>query len=86
VTRLTTEDIERLASRVAMLASEDGEADNAGRAVGQMARRLGLSGGDLKAMFLDGARHDAQGRRWSGWSASWRSCGAICAAWRRRRG
>jgi hypothetical protein len=61
VARLTSEDVERLASRVAMLASEDGEADNAGRAVGQMARRLGLSGGDLKAMFLDGARQEAQG-------------------------
>ncbi len=49
------EDIERLASRVAMLASDDGEADNAGRAVGQLARRLGLSGGDLKAIVLAGA-------------------------------
>lgn len=38
-----------------MLASADGEADNAGRAVSQMARRLGLSGGDLKQMFLAGA-------------------------------
>lgn len=49
------EDIERLANRVAMLISDDGEADNAGRAVGQLARRLGLSGGDLKAMVLAGA-------------------------------
>lgn len=49
------DDIERLANRVAMLISEDGEADNAGRAVGQLARRLGLSGGDLKAMVLAGA-------------------------------
>ncbi|HTN11895.1 MAG TPA: hypothetical protein VL154_13085 [Acetobacteraceae bacterium] len=63
VTRLTNEDIERLASRVAMLASDDGEADNAGRAVGQLARRLGLTGGDLKHMFLDGARPDAQATR-----------------------
>src|SRR5260370_5349085 len=39
-----------------MLASEDGEADNAGRAVGNLARRLGLSGGDLKAIFMAGAR------------------------------
>ena len=37
-----------------MLVSEDGEADNAGRAVGQLARRLGLSGGDLKQLFLNG--------------------------------
>ena len=49
------EDIERLANRMAMLASDDGEADNAGRAVGQLARRLGLSGGDLKAIVLAGA-------------------------------
>jgi len=50
-----SEDIERLANRMAMLASDDGEADNAGRAVGQLARRLGLSGGDLKAIVLAGA-------------------------------
>lgn len=49
------EDIERLANRMAMLVSDDGEADNAGRAVGQLARRLGLSGGDLKAIVLAGA-------------------------------
>lgn len=49
------EDIERLANRMAMLASDDGEADNAGRAVGQLARRLGLSGGHLKAIVLAGA-------------------------------
>ena len=44
------EDLERLANRMALLVSDDGEADNAGRAVGQLARRLGLSGGDLKAL------------------------------------
>lgn len=49
------DDLERLANRLALLASGDGEADNAGRAVGQMARRLGLSGGDLKQIFLAGA-------------------------------
>ncbi len=49
------EDLERLANRVALLVSDDGEADNAGRAVGQLARRLGLSGGDLKALVLAGA-------------------------------
>jgi hypothetical protein len=48
------DDLEGLASRLAMLASEDGEADNAGRAVGAMAHRLGLSGGELKAIFLAG--------------------------------
>lgn len=51
---VSQEDIERLAARVAMLVSDDGEADNAGRAVGQLARRLGLSGGDLKQLFLNG--------------------------------
>jgi hypothetical protein len=55
VGEVSGEDIERLAARVAMLVSDDGEADNAGRAVGQLARRLGLSGGDLKAMLLAGA-------------------------------
>lgn len=55
VSEVTAEDIERLASRVAMLVSDDGEADNAGRAVGQLARRLGLSGGDLKQLMLAGA-------------------------------
>ena len=49
------EDLERLANRMALLVSDDGEADNAGRAVGQLARRLGLSGGDLKALVLAGA-------------------------------
>ena len=48
-------DLERLAARLAMLASDDGEADNAGRAVGALARRIGLSGGDLKRIFLAGA-------------------------------
>jgi hypothetical protein len=50
------EDLERLASRLALLTSEDGEAENAGRAVGQLARRLGLSGGQLKAIFLAGVQ------------------------------
>ncbi len=48
-------DIERLAARLAMLASDGGEADNAGRAVGALARRIGLTGGDLKRIFLAGA-------------------------------
>jgi hypothetical protein len=38
-----------------MLAAENGEADNAGRAVGALARRIGLTGGDLKRIFLAGA-------------------------------
>lgn len=54
VINVSEEEIERLASRLAMLVSDDGEADNAGRAVGTLARRLGLSGGQLKAIFLQG--------------------------------
>ena len=48
-------DLERLAACLALLASDSGEADNAGRAIGIMARRIGLSGGDLKRIFLTGA-------------------------------
>ena len=56
------EDIERIASRLAMVVSEDGEAANAGRAIGQLARRLGLTGGDLKQIFMAGAAQE-QGAR-----------------------
>ncbi len=52
---LDDDGIEGLANRMAMLVSDDGEADNAGRAVGTLARKLGLSGGQLKAMFMAGA-------------------------------
>lgn len=52
---VTGEDAERLANRLAMMVSEEGEAANAGRAVAQLARRLGLTGGELKEMFLYGA-------------------------------
>jgi hypothetical protein len=52
---MSEEEIERLANRLAMLVSDNGEADNAGRAVGALARRLGLSGGQLKAIFVAGA-------------------------------
>ena len=55
VSEVSDEDLERLASRMAMLVSEAGEADNAGRAVAALARRIGLSGGQLKAFFLAGA-------------------------------
>ncbi len=48
-------DLERLAACLALLASDSGEADNAGRAAGAIARRIGLSGGDLKRIFLAGA-------------------------------
>jgi hypothetical protein len=60
----SNEDLERLASRMALLVAEGGEADAAGRAVGAMARKLGLSGGHLKAIFLAGAgRLGAVGRQ-----------------------
>jgi hypothetical protein len=60
----TQEDFERLANRIAMLAGDEGEVDAAGRAVGNLARRLGLSGGHLKAIFLAGAgRLAAAGRQ-----------------------
>jgi hypothetical protein len=55
VAEVSDEDLERLASRMAMLVSEAGEADNAGRAVAALARRLGLTGGQIKAFFLAGA-------------------------------
>jgi hypothetical protein len=59
MSRISEEEIERLASRLAMLVSDNGEADNAGRAVGALARRLGLSGGQLKAIFMAGAESAA---------------------------
>jgi hypothetical protein len=52
---VSEEDIERLASRLAMLVSDDGESEAAGRAVAHLARRLGMTGGELKEMFLAGA-------------------------------
>jgi hypothetical protein len=62
VDEVSDDDIERLASRLAMLVSDDGEADNAGRAVGLLARRLGVSGGEIKEMFLAGAAARALAR------------------------
>jgi hypothetical protein len=52
---VSDDDIERLAARLAMLVSEDGEAEAAGRAVSHLTRRLGMTGGQLKEMFLAGA-------------------------------
>ena len=52
---VSDEDIERLASRLAMLVSEEGEAENAARAVHHLARKVGMTGGQLKEMFLTGA-------------------------------
>jgi hypothetical protein len=60
LSEISDEDLERLASRMAMLVSESGEADNAGRAVAALARRLGLSGGQIKAYFLAGATDNAR--------------------------
>jgi hypothetical protein len=55
LTEVNEEDVERLASRLAMLVSEEGEAENAARAVSHLARKLGMTGGELKEMFLAGA-------------------------------
>jgi len=63
VTGQDDDELIRLASRIAMLASDPGEAANAGRAAGVMARRLGLSGGDLKEIFVAGLRATGPGRR-----------------------
>jgi hypothetical protein len=52
---VSEEDIERLASRLALLVSEEGEAENAARAVHHLARKVGMTGGQLKEMFLAGA-------------------------------
>jgi hypothetical protein len=52
---VTEDDIRRLADRLAMVVSTDGEADNAGRAIGQLARNFGLTGGQLKELLIAGA-------------------------------
>jgi hypothetical protein len=52
---VSDDDLERLAARLAMLVSEEGEAEAAGRAVSHLTRRLGMTGGQLKEMFLAGA-------------------------------
>ena len=53
------DDLERLADRLAMIVSDDGEAGNAGVAAGNLARRMGLTGGQLKAMLLSGGTEGA---------------------------
>ena len=53
--------MERLASRLAMIVSDDGEARNAGAAAAHLARRMGLTGGQLKAIVLSGAAHEGAG-------------------------
>jgi hypothetical protein len=59
---VTEDDIRRLADRLAMVVSTDGEADNAGRAIGQLARNFGLTGGQLKELLIAGAT--ATGLEW----------------------
>ncbi len=57
---MTDDEAERLASRVALLASDSGEAEAAGRAVGQLAVRMGLTGGDLRAIVMRGVAEVAE--------------------------
>ncbi len=57
------DDMERLASRLAMIVSDDGEAGNAGVAAAHLARRMGLTGGQLKAIVLSGAIQEGAGAR-----------------------
>ena len=54
------DDLERLADRLAMIVSDDGEAGNAGVAAAHLARRMGLTGGQLKAMLLSGGTEAAE--------------------------
>lgn len=51
----SSDDIERLASCLGLLVAEGGEAENAARAVRTIARRVGLTGGQLKQIFIAGA-------------------------------
>ncbi len=52
---INPEDLERLANRVAQLAGYDQDADNAGRAVAALVRRIGISAGDLRDWLIAGA-------------------------------
>ncbi|MDR3524812.1 MAG: hypothetical protein P4L66_12005 [Acetobacteraceae bacterium] len=52
---ISPEDLERLANRLAQLTGYDQDADNAGRAIGGLARRMGVSGDDLRNWLLAGA-------------------------------
>jgi len=52
---ISPEDLERLANRMAQLTGYEQDADNAGRAIGALARRMGLTGDDLRAWMLAGA-------------------------------
>jgi hypothetical protein len=58
--QISAEDLERLANRVAQLAGYDQDADNAGRAIGAMARRMGISGSELREWLLAGANRYPQ--------------------------
>lgn len=50
-----SDDIERLASCLGLLLADGGEGENAARVVRTIARRIGLTGGQLKQMFIAGA-------------------------------
>jgi len=52
---ISPEDLERLANRLAQLTGYEQDADNAGRAIGALARRMGISGDDLRTWLLAGA-------------------------------
>jgi hypothetical protein len=51
---MNSQEAEGLANRLALLVSDDLGADAAGREVAELARRLGLSGAQLKAIFMAG--------------------------------
>jgi len=53
-----------------MIVSDDGEAGNAGVAAAHLARRMGLTGGQLKAIVLSGAIHEGTGRQYAAPSRS----------------
>ncbi|MDE2333653.1 MAG: hypothetical protein KGK10_03865 [Rhodospirillales bacterium] len=59
---MNEDEAERLANRMALLASDSGEAEAAGRAVGQLAVRLGLTGGDLRDIVMRGAAQGTDNR------------------------
>ncbi len=59
---MNEDEAERLASRVALLASDSGEAEAAGRAVGQLAVRMGLTGGDLRDIVMRGTAQSSDNR------------------------
>lgn len=55
-----SDDIERLASCLGLLLADGGEGENAARVVRAIARRIGLTGGQLKQIFVAGAAVPAE--------------------------